>query len=384
MDKAAQGALLAQLKGYQHQSFNANAANIDPAAELGDGVTVGGLYAGISQIRDDGYGYSDISAPDEPEVEDEYPYISPIQQEINRKSTEIYSTISKTAEEIRLEIVGLESEQASLSLSLDGLETRITGAEDELASMSLTLDGFQVSLDGKIDNDQAQALIDMSLEDITLSVSSSSGSTTFTLKAGETTLDTEKLNLTVSAVNISGTLNANQINMTGAITWSDLNSAVQNEINMASNDASSALSAANNAQSKVNAWVYSGTTYIDGTQIMTGTVTASYLSGGIIEVLGANGTQYGALYAGTNTAGTTALELLGLNGLRLSCVSGNNVYIFNGYSSSSSNLAHIMLTSDGQLQFAAKKGIIMPSDSYGYSLPTTNLTTGRVFFLLGS
>lgn len=32
--------LLSQLQGYEYQSFTADAANLDPSAELGDGVTV--------------------------------------------------------------------------------------------------------------------------------------------------------------------------------------------------------------------------------------------------------------------------------------------------------------------------------------------------------
>ena len=35
--------LLQKMKGYQYQAYEAGAANIDPAAELGDGVTVGGI-----------------------------------------------------------------------------------------------------------------------------------------------------------------------------------------------------------------------------------------------------------------------------------------------------------------------------------------------------
>lgn len=228
--QAMADALLAKLSGYQHQTFTADAANIDPAAELGDAVTVGGVYAPLGQIRDDGMGYSDIGAADEPEVEDEYPYISPIQQEINRKSTEIYSTISKTSEEIRLEINGLENKQASLSLSLDGLTTRVQDAEGNISTLQQTSTSLKSEISGKINSTQAQSLIDQSIDKISLSVSSANGSTTLTLKDDSTTLSTQTLNLTVNAVNITGTLSASQINMTGAITWSDLSSGVQDEI----------------------------------------------------------------------------------------------------------------------------------------------------------
>ena len=73
-------ALLTQLQGYQYQSFTADAVNLDPAAELGDGITVSGIYSTLSQLNDDGNGFPDISAPGEVALEEEYPcllYTSP-------------------------------------------------------------------------------------------------------------------------------------------------------------------------------------------------------------------------------------------------------------------------------------------------------------------
>ena len=49
--------------------------------------------------------------------------------------------------------------------------------------------------------------------------------------------------------------------------------------------ASSANSAAKSAVNKVNGWAYGGTTYIDGTKIMTGTVMASKLLGGSVGLI---------------------------------------------------------------------------------------------------
>lgn len=61
-------ALLQTMKGYQYQAYEAGAANIDPAAELGDGVTVGGIYSPLSKLSDDGRGYAGISSPGELEM----------------------------------------------------------------------------------------------------------------------------------------------------------------------------------------------------------------------------------------------------------------------------------------------------------------------------
>ena len=40
--------------------FSAEDAALDPSAELGDGVTAGGIYSVISRLSDDGSGYAGI------------------------------------------------------------------------------------------------------------------------------------------------------------------------------------------------------------------------------------------------------------------------------------------------------------------------------------
>lgn len=199
-------ALLEQLQGYQYQSFTADAANLDPAAELGDGVTVNGIYSIISQLDDDGRGFPDISSPGEVALEEEYPAAGPMTQEFNRQIAETRSQITKTAEEIQLLV---ESEindlSSSFTVQLDNITGRVNGLDGEFAELSLTLDG--------------------------LTVTDSTGKTVINGSMIQTS------NLYVNAANISGTLQANQINLTGAITWGDLDSDVEDRINDAYNTA---------------------------------------------------------------------------------------------------------------------------------------------------
>ena len=42
--------ILAAVVGYQHQPFSATDAVLDPAAEIGDAVTIGGLYGAIDPM----------------------------------------------------------------------------------------------------------------------------------------------------------------------------------------------------------------------------------------------------------------------------------------------------------------------------------------------
>ena len=125
--QAMVNSLLQTVKGYQYQAYEAGAANIDPAAELGDGVAVGGVYSPLSKIIDNGRGYADISSPGEMEMEDEYPSEGYIAQEFNRKIAETRSAITKTSEEINLEIQGVDGRVSALQLTLDGVT--ITGSD---------------------------------------------------------------------------------------------------------------------------------------------------------------------------------------------------------------------------------------------------------------
>lgn len=76
--QAMADAILADVQGYAHQGYDVKLAFIDPLAELGDGITVGGFYSILAeQTITLGQGdASDIGAPGEGELESEYPYIS--------------------------------------------------------------------------------------------------------------------------------------------------------------------------------------------------------------------------------------------------------------------------------------------------------------------
>ena len=285
-------ALLSQLQGYQYQSFTADAANLDPSAELGDGVTVSGVYSTLSRLDDDGEGFPDISAPGEVALEEEYPAAGPMTQEFNRKIAQTRSLISKTSEEILLQVYDLGDQVSSISTKLD--------------SITLTVQNGSTSSTIKLMAGSAE----ISSQTIQMN-----GLVTFTgLQNGTTTID--------GACIKTGTIDADRLNLTGSITFGDLSSSVQNDINDAYSMAWQAQSDASSAQSTVESWSYGGTTYIDGTQIMTGTVRASTLEGGYIALLSSSERTVGELtMTGASTA-TYAVDLYSYGALRLTAGSG--------------------------------------------------------------
>ena len=315
-------ALLAQLQGYQYQSFTADAANLDPAAELGDGVTVNGIYSIISQLDDDGRGFPDISSPGEVALEEEYPAAGPMTQEFNRQIAETRSQITKTAEEIRLEVENeLEGLSASFTVQLDSITSQITGLNGQVSTIQQTvgsittqitgingeissLEQTATSLQTQIRNAQGDiSSIEQYVDSITLSVTNGSDSSTIQLKAGSTTISSANITFNgmvtfndlstagstvINGANITtGTISADRINLTGAITWGDLDNSVQNDIN----DAISTAKDAYQIASGIELPSYIKDTYIDSTRIESPTIIAGEFYGNEFNVYPQSGSQ---------------------------------------------------------------------------------------------
>lgn len=163
--QAMVNAILSQLQGYEYQSFTADAANLDPSAELGDGVTVSGLYSFISRLEDDGEGFPSISAPGEVELEDEYPSAGPMTQEFNRKIAETRSTITKTAEEIRLEVENeIEGLSSSISVQLDSITSTVQGLNGQVSTISQKVNNITLT----VQNGTDRSYIDLSVGGVTV------------------------------------------------------------------------------------------------------------------------------------------------------------------------------------------------------------------------
>ncbi len=300
--QAMVNSILARVRGFQYQMYEASDINIDPAAELGDGITAGGVYAVIARVDDDGSGFPSASAPGEAELEDEYPSGGPMTKIIERKIAETRSRITKTAEEIRLEVENeMQGLSASFSVQLNSVVSRVQGVEGDVSTLTQTADSLQSQINSANGNISS---ISQKVDNITLSVVNGSTSSTIKLLAGGVELSSQNITMSglvtykglsdgTTTINggciKTGTIDANRLNLTGKITFSDLNSSTQSAINSASSNASSALKAANSAASTVSGWTYGGTTYIDGSKIMADTIIASKLKGGMVELLSDEG-----------------------------------------------------------------------------------------------
>lgn len=193
-------AMLARVAGFVYRPFSASGAELDPAAELGDGVLVNGVYAPLAAIRTE-FGHSciaDISAPADEEIDHEYHYVSPTRRNINRKNTQLRVLIKETADTIMLSVRATDDRVAKLEVALEEVNISVGGTSGDLTKLTVKVDGV-----------------------------------TITDSSGTTYLNGRKLQTgSVEADAIAaGVITADKLNVTGSIMFSDLDAATQSLIN---------------------------------------------------------------------------------------------------------------------------------------------------------
>lgn len=127
--------VLSVLFGYEYQPFDALGARLDPAAELGDSVLIGGLESviGYANTEFDALCLSDIGAPADEEVDHEYPYAELSNRKLASKIAQNRSLIEKTEERILLEVESQAGDIANLEVNASEIEARVQSAEGEIS-----------------------------------------------------------------------------------------------------------------------------------------------------------------------------------------------------------------------------------------------------------
>ncbi len=319
---AMAAAILKKVSGYKHIGYEGSSALLDPAVELGDAVTVDGHYVPLIALdmTFDPLLAPDISAPDADEIDDEYPYKSPTQRQIERNMAKARSLITKTSEAIMLKVEGIDGKYTEVKTTLDGL-----------------------------------------------TVTDQSGTT----KIKGSSIETESI--------VANSISADKLNLTGSITFGDLAQDTQNSINTANSNASTAIAAAGNAQTaangavqKVSAWEYPGSTYIDGSKIMTGTVMATKLLGGTVGLLASDESIVGALNLAYTTTGIGLGILTSQGGIQIQ--SAGNLFM-------SAGTGGDITVQSGRVQLGSA-ALCLASASFGYSAPSGAGVDGQLYIQL--
>lgn len=140
--------LLTSLSGYGYQPFSATGAEVNPLAELGDGLTVNGIYAGLYQqdLTFDQLMISDIGAPYEEELESEYSYEDSNERTYRRKFADIAAEFEIHADEIAARVTR-EGTGEGFSWSL--IETGFSVKSGNKVVFRVDADGTYVDGTGK-------------------------------------------------------------------------------------------------------------------------------------------------------------------------------------------------------------------------------------------
>lgn len=147
--------ILADIQGYQYQPLVAQSALLDPAAEMGDGITVNSVYSGLF-VRATTFGRlmaSDISAPTDQEIAHEYSvdtaatdrafsrFVASTRSSISVNSTDIEAEVARatTAEEnlssrITINAGSITSEVQRATDAESNLSSRITQNADSISA----------------------------------------------------------------------------------------------------------------------------------------------------------------------------------------------------------------------------------------------------------
>lgn len=230
------------LNGVTYLPYSAGTAFFNPALELGDSVKPNGnasilasaaFTVGVSMS-------ADIEAPIETEVNHEYPYQARTREE--RMNARSFSEIRKSTEQIALEV------------------------------------------SGKLDGENAQALVDLNLNGLKLSYTAAENGANITLS---------KEGVSITGLVKVGTITADNINLTGAIKFSDLNTDLQTKIESS------------------NVPEYIQATYIDFTKVQSPYIEANEigLRGGYFHVMDASGqVDYGYIGMGSGNNGDSSTD----------------------------------------------------------------------------
>ena len=119
--------ILDSVRGYQYQPYTAEDAFIDPAAELGDGVTANNVYGGIftKKIKFGPLLTATVSAPEDEEINHEYPYKSKPNKEITREAKMLRASLAVEAARITAEVAERKSAVETLTAMLEVQATQI-------------------------------------------------------------------------------------------------------------------------------------------------------------------------------------------------------------------------------------------------------------------
>ena len=137
--------MLNRLRGYQYQPYKATGALLDPAAEIGDGISVNDVYGGL-YARDRRFGHlmdADIAAPHDEELNHEYQYETPTERKLKREMGDVRATFVIQNNKIEARVAKTGGNNSSFGWVLD--DTSHTWYSGNKQVMRVSATGLEVT-----------------------------------------------------------------------------------------------------------------------------------------------------------------------------------------------------------------------------------------------
>lgn len=137
--------ILSDIKGFQYQPYTAEDALLNPAAELGDGITANNVYSGIysKKIKFGPMLTATVSAPEDEEINHEYPYKSKPNKEITREAKMLRASLAVEAARISAEVEDRKSDveiiNGKLSVQADLISAKVSKTGGDASSFGWDL-----------------------------------------------------------------------------------------------------------------------------------------------------------------------------------------------------------------------------------------------------
>ena len=303
------------IKTYLYSPYKASDAILDPAMELGDGLTINGLYTVIAVLDEtcDGLYSANIEAPSYEETDYEFVYQTKSDKNLERKLAKSTASMKIGIDSITQMVTGLAKPWISNTSYTVG---EIVEHENKFyrCTVSNSDSTFDPDKWTEIDNGVVESILQLAVGKMTLSVNSTASGSSIELTSGGITIESQRVYFQTDNLHISGKLAASQIETTQLVVGDNIQMGANATISWSKVTNQPTILGTDDVDGQI-------ATYIDGHSIQ-----ASTLKGQYVYIYGSNGrTVYGTIYAGTNSVGTTALELNGSDGLRLT--SGGNTYL---------------------------------------------------------
>ena len=138
--------ILESIGEFVYRPYDTEWAKLDPAAELGDGVTINGVFSGI-YVNETNFSTlmaARIAAPQENAVDHEYPYKSPTDRKTTRQFAETRASLRVNAASIQAEVTARKTSdtefRSALLMNADSISAEVTARKNGESQMRSTLE----------------------------------------------------------------------------------------------------------------------------------------------------------------------------------------------------------------------------------------------------